>query len=214
MVCHARTAIFRLHQHRRGFVLVDSLNRRHVKRDAINMSLSSTFCWVPRGQGQGDPTRHMVALFHGCLPVFTLGKGADDDALPFDELLPWHRFSLRVPTDALATLPAVVREAARDGARLRAMQAELACVWRALFWTSLKGSCFGERVRGDAFDALMQVLASRRRRRLASGAAIGAGLPAPHALSSACDVAARSLPAHLLGSERAWLAPGTTWTGG
>eukprot|EP00966_Prymnesium_polylepis_P280782 6487681-Prymnesium_polylepis.1 len=29
------------------------------------MSLGSLFCFVPRGQGQGDPTRHMVALFHG-----------------------------------------------------------------------------------------------------------------------------------------------------
>jgi hypothetical protein len=35
-------------------VLVDSL-RAKQKRDAVNMSLSSAFCWVPRGQGQGDP---------------------------------------------------------------------------------------------------------------------------------------------------------------
>eukprot|EP00964_Phaeocystis_antarctica_P119583 scaffold83301_cov51-Phaeocystis_antarctica.AAC.2 len=83
------------------------------------MSLSSLFCWVPRGQGQGDPTRHMVAIcpkpspnpnpnpnpdpnpnptqvsiYHGCLPVFSLGETAEqDDALPFDEVLDWGRFS-------------------------------------------------------------------------------------------------------------------------
>ena len=39
---------------------------------------------------------------------------------------------------------------------------EVSCVWRALFWTSLKGSCFGEPLSGDAFDALMRVLARRR----------------------------------------------------
>ena len=54
-------------------MLHDSLRDPGRKRDAINMSLSSAFCWVPRGQGQGDPTRHMVALFHGCVPVFSLG---------------------------------------------------------------------------------------------------------------------------------------------
>ena len=48
--------------------------RESRRLDAINMSLSSLFCWVPRGQGQGDPTRHMVAIFHGCIPVFSLGQ--------------------------------------------------------------------------------------------------------------------------------------------
>ena len=64
----ARTAMFRQHSTRRGFVLFDSLRSGGKTLDAINMSLSSAFCWVPRGQGQGDPTRHMVAIFHGCVP--------------------------------------------------------------------------------------------------------------------------------------------------
>jgi hypothetical protein len=144
----------------------------------------------------------MVSIFHGCVPVFSLGKAQDDDALPFDELLPWSRFSLRVPIDNLRALPAVVRGVARDGPRLREMQAELGCVWRALFWTSLKGSCFGEGVRGDAFDALMAVLARRRE-------------PAPEAAASACDAAARPLPAHLRGADGALdtgrFAVGTSW---
>lgn len=49
----ARSAMFRLHQNRKGFVLVDSLRHAAKRLDAINMSLSSAFCWVPRGQGQG-----------------------------------------------------------------------------------------------------------------------------------------------------------------
>ena len=44
-----------------------------VRAPSWEVSLTSSYCWVPRGQGQGDPTRHMVAIFHGCIPVFTLG---------------------------------------------------------------------------------------------------------------------------------------------
>ena len=158
----ARTQMFRLHAQRRGFVLIDTLRRiGGPRRDAINMSLSSKYCWVPRGQGQGDPTRHMVALFHGCIPVFTLGPAGSDDALPFDELLPWPRFSLRVPTNSLDKLPSILRGQARETGLIRRMRRGLGCAWRALMWTSLKGSCFGESVHGDAFDALMAVLKLR-----------------------------------------------------
>ena len=176
----ARTQMFKLHSAERDFVLLDSLKSKQ-RLDAINMSLTSAFCWVPRGQGQGDPTRHMVAIFHGCVPVFTLGHRGDDDALPFDELLPWPKFSLRVPTDELRSLPAVLRRASSDAAAVDAMRAELACAWRALFWTSLHGSCFGEAPRGDAFDAMMAVL---RRRLLRKGVWNGA----PPTAASACDV--------------------------
>ena len=49
-------------------------------------------------------------------------RAEQDDALPFEELLPWERFSLRVPTDALRNLPNIVRAAVRDGTQLRSMQ--------------------------------------------------------------------------------------------
>ncbi|KAL1530584.1 hypothetical protein AB1Y20_001484 [Prymnesium parvum] len=156
----ARTRLFRLHSGRPGFELFDSLrNKQQVS--AINMSLTSLFCFVPRGQGQGDPTRHMVSLFHGCIPTFTLGPSHADDALPFDEVLDWTRFSLRVPLDELQHLPERLWSVAADAPRLRSMQAELACVWRRLFWSSLVGSCFGEPMAGDAFDTLMLVLRRR-----------------------------------------------------
>ena len=57
-----------------------------------------------------------------------------------------------MPTDELRSLPAVLRRASSDAAAVDAMRAELACAWRALFWTSLHGSCFGEAPRGDAFE--------------------------------------------------------------
>ena len=58
----ARTALFRLHSGAPGFALLDTLKEPQRRLDASNMSLTSTYCWVPRGQGQGDPTRHMVFI--------------------------------------------------------------------------------------------------------------------------------------------------------
>lgn len=88
----------------------------------------------------------------------------------------------QVPTDELRQLPSVLEAAAGDQAALRAMQAELACAWRSLFWTSLLGSCFGEPARGDAFDGLIAVL----RRRLQRGRRRERGSAAP--MTSACEV--------------------------
>ena len=66
-----------------------------------------------RGQGDGDPTRHMISIFHGCVPVFTLGdtRSTESDALPFEEVLPWERFSVRVPQSSLKELPATLHAA-------------------------------------------------------------------------------------------------------
>ena len=41
------------------------------------------------------------------LPTYLLRRA--DDALPLEEWLPWERFSLRVPTDELRTLPRVMQ---------------------------------------------------------------------------------------------------------
>lgn len=113
----------------------------------------------------------MVSIFHGCVPVFTLGQRGSDDALPFDEVLHWPSFSLRVPADELQELPAVLEAVARRPAELKRMQSGLRCAWRRLFWSSLQGSCFGESARGDAFDGLIEVL--RRRLSRARGARRG-----------------------------------------
>mmetsp|Transcript_38560 Transcript_38560/g.127667 ORF Transcript_38560/g.127667 Transcript_38560/m.127667 type:complete len:145 (-) Transcript_38560:98-532(-) len=128
----------------------------------------------------------MVAIFHGCVPVFTLGaSAATDDALPFEELLPWSELSLRVPSNDLSSLPSRLWEVAADGPRLRAMQAKLGCAWRSLFWSSLVGSCFGEPTDdgGDAYGALMAVLRARLLRR--GSAALGGCAGVPRAASSA-----------------------------
>ena len=198
----ARSRLIAAYASRPGYVLRDTRDPSR-RIDATNMSLSSAFCWVPRGQGEGDPTRHMIAIFHGCVPVFSLGVASADDALPFDEVLPWDAFSLRVPTDRLGRLPAALRAAAAP-ARLAQRQAALACAWRALYWSSIEGSCFGEAGDdgGDAFGTLLAVLASRLR---------GAAQPP----SNACDGV--DLPEHLEaqghpGRPARWLAPGSTFT--
>ena len=181
-----------------GFALLNTL-RTKERRDAVTMALSSVFCWVPRSQGQGDPTRHMVAIYHGCLPVFSLGRDANtDDALPFDELLDWSRFSRRVPTHqpGLGALPGTLWPIVRDDASLRSMQRELACSWRSLFWTSLVGSCFGEGVQGDAFATLMQVLKMRLVARR-GGAAAGANRSARGLIAPCALLGRAQLPPHL-----------------
>ena len=205
----ARTKLFDIHaasaDGRRpatpGFALLNTL-RTKERRNAVDMALSSVFCWVPRGQGQGDPTRHMVAIYHGCLPVFSLGRNEQtDDALPFEELLDWSSFSRRVPTQqpGLGALPDTLWPIVRDEASLRAMQRELACSWRPLFWTSLVGSCFGEGVLGDAFATLMQVLKMRLATRRGGDGAAGTNrsrsAPGPVA---PCSLLSRTyLPPHL-----------------
>lgn len=202
-----RERIFRLFRDTPGFELIDTVHEAR-RADPTSMSLSSLFCWVPRGQGEGDPTRHMISIFHGCVPVFSLGTSTEDDALPWEELLPWHRFSLRVPTDRMEELPDLLRRhvGQRGKGGLTSMQEELACAWRWLYWSSLEGSCFGESTDTDALAAWMAVLRIRLGRSHIGGAGVGAG---NRALVSTCD--GGGLPPHLLdarGHLHAWLAPG------
>jgi len=134
----------------------------------------------------------MGAIFHGCIPVFHGGANASHrDALPFEEVLPWSQFSLWEGN--LSRLPAMLSAAAADEQRLKRMQLELACAWRALFFSSIEGSCFGEqKSRGDAFDTLMTVLTRRVRGR--NNATLA------RSPRSACGRLRRraQLPAHLL----------------
>ena len=99
---------------------------------------------------------------------------------------------MRVPTDELASLPRVLRRAADSPENLSQMQAELRCLWRSLFWTSMQGSCFGEPARGDAFDTMMAVLRRRIKDRAMPVSAVPTG-----ALRSACEVG-KPLPLHLV----------------
>ena len=57
----------------------------------------SHFCWVPPGQRYGDARRHILAAFHGCIPVFSIPDGHHT----LEELVPWSRMSLSVSQEEL-----------------------------------------------------------------------------------------------------------------
>lgn len=64
-----------------------------------------------------------MSIFHGCVPSFSLGPSSADDALPFEEILPWAHFSNRVPTDKLPRLGKKLQAIVADQKELRRMQA-------------------------------------------------------------------------------------------
>ena len=70
----------------------------------------ATFCWVPPGQRYGDARRHIIAAFHGCIPVFTVPDGHHT----LEEVLPWHRMALSVPQEQLPLLPQILRNVSAE----------------------------------------------------------------------------------------------------
>ena len=118
----------------------------------------SHFCWVPPGQRYGDARRHVIAAFHGCIPVFTIPDGHHT----LEEVLPWRTMALSVPQEQLPQLPQILRNVSAE--ERDAMRRELSCVWRRLWFSSIYGSCLGEETQTDALDALLQLLGRRLRR--------------------------------------------------
>lgn len=80
------------------------------------------FCLAPPGDGWSPRIEDCV--LHGAIPVIIM----DGVHAPFESLLDWPSFSLRVAEDDLAKLPQLL--AAVPAARVKAMQANLAKVTR------------------------------------------------------------------------------------
>eukprot|EP00899_Mesostigma_viride_P005380 jgi/Mesvir1/14843/Mv05465-RA.1 len=118
--------------------------------------LSSLFCLAPPSRTGTACAALSVAALMGCIPVIV----ADKWALPFEELLPWDRFSVRIPEGQLGTLVATLKGIQSNATRVAEMQAELACASQLLLWSSLVGSS-GETGIYDGFSALMSVLRLR-----------------------------------------------------
>jgi hypothetical protein len=64
----------------------------------------SQFCLAPSGAGWGIRLAEMMV--EGCIPVII----QDNVTQPWEEVLPYHRFSLRVKEADVPTLPAILRE--------------------------------------------------------------------------------------------------------
>jgi hypothetical protein len=69
----------------------------------------------------------------------------DNTSQAFEEVLPYDKFSMRLPSEDIPRLEAILRGVSED--RRAAMRRELACVWPRLVWSSvvskLPSSLFG-----------------------------------------------------------------------
>eukprot|EP00899_Mesostigma_viride_P023405 jgi/Mesvir1/4249/Mv22217-RA.1 len=115
---------------------------------------SSVFCVVP--QGRAWDWLLTLSILYGCIPVIV---EAQPTVQPFESLLPYERFSLRLHVSQVAQLPLLLKSISQ--ATVEAMQAELSCVWPHFVWSSVVGDAAGEDGEEDAFATLMMVLAAK-----------------------------------------------------
>ena len=104
-------------------------------RQRPSTCLRSQFCWAPPGQRYGDARRHLLAAFHGCIPVLTVPHGHHT----FEEALPWRQMALVVPPERLASLPSILRDVTPADARR--MRDELRRQRQRLWYASIYGEC-------------------------------------------------------------------------
>jgi hypothetical protein len=168
---NVRTELLRLASRTTGpfaessrFVVVDSAQGGQLEAHAY--MARSDFCWVPPGQRYGDARRHLVAAFHGCIPVFTVPDGHHT----LEEVIPWSRMSVNVPQERLPLLPQILANYSRR--EIKQMR-DLLRGWRQVLWYGTSCAAVSavpptsERdasVPRDAFEGLMQLLAARLER--------------------------------------------------
>jgi hypothetical protein len=92
----------------------------------------------------------------------------DNVTQPFEDVLPYERFSVRVLEADIDRLPDIL--ATISESKRRDMRAEAACAWRAMVWSSVHGSFTG--ADDDTTDA-MAVLIHTLRGRLGLDGAVG-----------------------------------------
>ena len=96
-----------------------------------------------------------MATHSGCIPIIV----QDNIAAPYDDVLPYDEFSVRVAKADIPKIPDIVKAITPE--KLDRMRQQLACAARALQWSSILGSDFGEGGENDAFALLMLTLQHR-----------------------------------------------------
>lgn len=101
---------------------------------------------------------------YGCIPVIM----QDEVSQPFDDILPYDKFSVRVAEKDLERLPEMLRKiptscdgVGPDDLCLPRMRQQLACAVRSFLWSSVFGSAYGEGGEDDAFALTMLSLQHR-----------------------------------------------------
>ena len=111
VICYSqgvRLALFSHHANRTaGFCLTG--------RAPDEYFLRSRFCLAPSGEGFGN--RLMLAMAAGCVPLIIQPAVR----MPFDDVLPYHAFAVRVGADAIPRLPELLASVSdAEHARMRA----------------------------------------------------------------------------------------------
>ena len=105
----------------------------------------SLFCFAPYGHGFG--VRVSLAIMAGCIPVII----QDHVFQPFEEILPYEEFSIRLNNDDIEHLPDLLRSIGPS--QIKKLQQGIIRYWKAFV--------FDQEVGGKAFD--FTILALRRR---------------------------------------------------
>ena len=108
---------------------------------------SHMFCFVPYGHGWGS--RIIAVMATGCVPVII----QDHTYQPFEDILPYEDFSIRLNNGDIPHLPRVLRSVTPQ--QLEVLQRGVATYWRAFLWNEY------EEVKPLAFEYTM--LSLRRR---------------------------------------------------
>ena len=111
----------------------------------------SRFCLAPSGHGWGIRIVHAVAA--GCVPVVI----QDGVHQPYDDVLPYDAFSLRLPQSDVAQLDAVLRGV--SDLELRVLQAGVRRFHRAFLWAPARPDATA--YPGEAYQWLIKSLHRR-----------------------------------------------------
>ena len=135
-----RQTLFRMFKNKTGFDLTNRAPNHRFK--------TAHFCLAPNGGGFGN--RLTLALAHGCVPLIV----QPFTALPFEEVLEYSSFSLRLELYKLHGLPEILRKFTSDPVKMSRL-AETGCDARFdLIWE-------WAHPKGRAFSNLMKILAKR-----------------------------------------------------
>eukprot|EP00899_Mesostigma_viride_P016076 jgi/Mesvir1/2446/Mv21126-RA.1 len=107
------------------------IQREHDVEDYIARLATSRFCLAPEGGSGGSGL--VDAVLMGCVPIVVVGDGMQQ---PFEELLDYDRFSIRIDESALPQLLDILH--AVPAACYTAMQAEGQCVMTRFLWRSTR----------------------------------------------------------------------------
>jgi len=100
------------------------LNKRPTGRPSLlEEMLQADFCGSPPGWNGGDSDRYLPAILLGCIPVFFSKR----EFRPFEEILDWDQFSLRVSKHEIPKLHEIIGNI--SSAKVVKMRRAMAQAW-------------------------------------------------------------------------------------